>query len=176
MSRHSDRIDGIVAAFEKSHDRFVRELEAVDDAAVGRAPPSGGWTPAQIGWHVGVTNEMLSAIVTGESPTAKLAPEDFREQAWSAFTVPAKIETMPPLQPPAQISRGDALERLDSGASRLVEALRTLSSDRASGYIVKLPFGTLSMYQVGEFAAFHIDRHAAQVQRTLREQPAGSSG
>lgn len=171
MSRHSDRIDGILAAFEKSQQSFVSELEGVDATTAQRAPANGGWNPAQIGWHVGVTNEMIAAMLTGEAPLAQLAPEDFQEQAWGSMTIPEKIQTFPQLEPPADIDLAAALDRLEYGARAFADALRSISADRASNYIVRFPFGTLSLYQLGEFAAAHNDRHAAQLKRALGTVP-----
>ena len=171
MSRHSDRIDAIIAAFEKSLQSFTQQLEAVDDAVVQRVPNSGGWTPAQIGCHVGVTNQFLSAILTGEAPMAQLAPEGFAEQAWGSMSIPEKIQTFPQLEPSATATRAEALDLLRSSGARLVEALRSLSADRASGYVLTLSFGRLSLYQVGEFGTAHNDRHAAQLQRVAASVP-----
>jgi hypothetical protein len=167
MSRHSHRIEGIVLALEKSLADFSRTLEALEEEAAVRTPAAGGWSPAQIGWHVGVTNEMLSAILTGELPRAEIAPEDFQEQPWDSMTIPDRIQTFPQLEPPADVDLKTAVNKLAGSAATLIESLRTVSHERARHYIVKMSFGTLSLYQVGEFAAAHIDRHHRQLQRAL---------
>lgn len=172
MSRHVDRIGGIVAAFEKSLADFRESLEALDEDSATRAPAGGGWTPAQIGAHVAIVNAQLAGIFTGQLPLAQIAPEDFKETAWSEMNIPDRIETSARSQPPEQVTREQALEQLATSAAVFVEAVRGVSHERAKLYTVRMPFGTLTLYQLGEFAAAHNHRHHAQLQRAASHAPA----
>ncbi|MEX2271904.1 MAG: DinB family protein [Vicinamibacterales bacterium] len=138
--------------------------KAADDAAATRAPAEGGWTAAQIGYHVGLANLRLADTTVKRMDEA---PPDFVEEQDVLKRVPDKVQTFEALQPPSEINKGAAIEKLDEGFSAVIETFRTLPEDRAQ-QIVKFPFGTLSMYQLGEFVVQHARRHVEQIRRALR--------
>jgi hypothetical protein len=162
---HESRVEGLVTGFTSANDRLIAALEALSDDAASRRPADGGWTPAQIGWHVAITTKLLASVITGEAPMAKPAPEGFAENPAVFAAVPEKVQTFPQLVPPAVVSRAEALTNLRSSADPMVLALRSLTPERAKGFCVPFPFGTLSLYQMGEFAGAHVLRHHAQLQR-----------
>jgi hypothetical protein len=67
------------------------------------------------------------------------------------------------LEPP-RVSKREALEKLDDTIERLVELMRKLRPHRLA-HCASLPFGTLSIQQMAEFAALHVARHQAQIER-----------
>src|SRR5437762_10681934 len=105
MASHDERIRGAVSAFEESTARLIAILEGVNDEVATRAPKDGGWTAAQVAWHVGTTNEFLSGAVSGTVPMAKPAPAGFVENPLVFSNVPPKLTTFPSLEPPASVTR-----------------------------------------------------------------------
>jgi hypothetical protein len=70
------------------------------------------------------------------------------------------------LQPPREINKGAAIEKLDAGFKTVIEAFRQMPEDRGK-QIIKFPFGTLSGYQLGEFVVLHARRHLEQMRRAI---------
>lgn len=173
-----NRIHACVTAFQAASDALVSSLEQLSDEAAIRTPPDGGWNPAQIGWHVAATSELLAGMLTGEIPSAEPAPAGFSENPGIFEAVPAKMETFPVLQPPASAARAPSIAKLHASADATVKAIEALEVERASGHVVELPFGLLSLYQLCEFIGAHVARHQAQMDRaiaaTRHEQKTGS--
>ena len=65
------------------------------------------------------------------------------------------------------MSRADAIARLRSAQTTTVGALKTLAPDRASGRVIQLPLGVITLYQAAEYLGPHTTRHIAQIQRCL---------
>ncbi len=65
MASHDDRMGGIGDAFAQANQLLIGRLQALDDGAATRSS-GGAWTPAQIGLHVALTNEFLSAVLSGQ--------------------------------------------------------------------------------------------------------------
>jgi hypothetical protein len=93
-------------------------------------------------------------------------PEGFQETL-ATMTSTEKEKTYPFLEPPEDITRAEALRRLIASGDRFVAALGMLSEDRGAKQCAQLPFGTVSLYELGEFAAAHVARHADQLKRTV---------
>ena len=165
--QHGDRIRNAVDTFRTASDAFVATLEAIDDDSASRPSPDGGWSPAQVGWHVAESNRLTAATLSGALPGARRS-DGFVEDP-SVFTrIPAKAETpIPALIPPAGVTRDDALTKLRWSVAPTVKAMETLTPDRAGTYTVKFPFGVLNLYQLAEFAGAHVGRHQKQLERCL---------
>ena len=163
---HETRIRSAVNAFEDANARMVQLLEGLSDDAARRAPADGKWTPAQVGVHVAITNELFAGILAGKVPLTRPAPQGFSENPDVFSTVPAKIETLPPLEPPSAAAREDAIKRLRSAQNALVAAMQQLPPTRATAEVMDLPFGTITMYQAAEFAGAHVQRHIDQIRRS----------
>ncbi len=162
---HGNRIHASVTAFQTASEAFIRALEQLNDETATRAPADGGWNAAQIGYHVATTNEFLAGVLTGAVPMAVPAPEGFAENPDVFKSVPAKIETFPQLQPPATVTKADAVARLRKSMGDTVKAIETLEASRAASHCVTFRIGQLSMYQVADFIGGHVMRHQQQLQR-----------
>ena len=163
MSTHSERINGIIADLTQVHRECGDLLKAADDAAATRVPADGGWSAAQTVYHVGIANAYLAESTLKKTAEA---PPDFVEERDVLNKVPAKVQTFEALQPPGEINKGAAIEKLDAGFTTVIEAFRSLPEDRAN-QIVKFPFGALTLYQLGEFVVQHARRHLEQMRRAL---------
>ena len=171
MSAHSVRIREILDATTAAQARFSAALAGISDSAAQLPGPRDGWSAAEIAMHVAITNEWIAGVLNGEIQSAKPAPPSFRED-WSGIVIPDRLQTFPALQPPQGVTRQQAVNRLAISDDRVRHAIYDLDPVRAR-YVVIFPFGTLSLYQVGEFAGMHTNRHMMQLQRLQVEVTTG---
>lgn len=164
---HNARIADLITSFNEAMARFLARLEALSEEQFSRTAEGGGWTSAQIAWHVGATNEAFAGLIDGSIPTAKPAPEGFTETPWSAIAkdVPAKLDAPQRFHPPAVVTSQEALAKLRASQHQLVVALTNLSEDRATLTVKSTVGAPISLYQVAIWAAAHVARHNAQVKR-----------
>jgi hypothetical protein len=165
---HESRIRNAINNLKESTASIVTLLEGLGDDAARSEPQGGGWSPAQVGLHVAMTNELFAGILTGRVPMSKPAPAGFVEDPAVFSNAPSKIKTPDPLEPPtAGVTRTDAIARLQASQGTTISALKTLAPDRASGNVIELPIGRITLYQAAEFLGPHTTRHIAQIQRCL---------
>jgi DinB superfamily len=162
---HQNRIHASVSAFLSASEGMIAALERLNDTGATHTPAGGGWTAAQIGYHVATTNDFLAGILTGATPKAVAAPAGFQENPNVFSHVPAKITTFAVLEPPANVTRAQAISRLRESTAQAVKAIEGLNAERASGQVVEFPFGAISLYQLAEFLGGHVVRHQGQLQR-----------
>ncbi|HVE53751.1 MAG TPA: DinB family protein [Ramlibacter sp.] len=174
MTDHAGRIRAAAAAFKAANHTLIADLDALDEGTAMRPPAAGGWSAAQIGWHVAETSRLLAAMLAGELPGPRLAP-GFVEDAEVFSRVPARVESrMPEIQPPGSTTRQEAITRLRASEAPTVLAIESLTPERAGGYTFKMPFGILNLYQCAEFIGAHAGRHRGQVQRCLAAREASA--
>ena len=124
-----------------------------------------------MGWHVATVNTRFAALIAGDVPAAKPLPEDFVERPWQeiAAAIPGRLEASAAAMPPPGVTRHDAIAALESSAVKMARAFDTLTPERGGRIGVTSPVvGTINLYQVGDWAATHVLRHFAQVQRALQ--------
>lgn len=169
MESHAQRIHRIRQTYREAHDRFVARLLAAPDDLAALAPPDGGWTALQIGWHVAAVDAAFADLISGVRPSQVL-PEEFRERPWPevAAALPRRIEASRAVVPPADVRRAEVMAALQAAASTLDAALESLGEDRASRFgVTHKVVGTVTLAQIGEWAAAHTIRHNAQAKRVL---------
>ncbi len=165
---HADRIARVRDAYREAHARLVTRISGAG-ALAERVPPGGGWSVAQIAWHVATVDATFAAVMAGERPSLVLPP-DFHERSWQeiAAGIPDRIEATGPSVPPESMRVGDALAALERGSAKIDAALGLLTPARGSRQgITHRIVGTISLYQVGEWAVAHTIRHNAQAKRVL---------
>ena len=170
MESHTERIARMRAAYRDAHARFVTRLTDAPADAVERAPAGGGWSAAQIGWHVAAVDASFAGLVSGDNPAAKPLPDGVTERPWSEIGrgMPEKIEAGKRVQPPAEVRRDDVLAALADSAAKLDAALAGLDAERGAGLAITHPaLGTITLRQFGDWATGHIIRHNAQAKRVL---------
>lgn len=163
----STRIQASAAAFKAAADAFVAELERLTDETAAVQSKGDGWTPAQIGMHLALSNELFAGVLTGAVPMAQPAPSAFAEDPHVFSRVPAKITTFPSLEPPAGVKRSEVLERLRLANQQMLQAIEALPADRATSQCVQLPFGLITLHQFAEFTGAHMIRHTVQLQQVI---------
>ena len=169
LELHERRIAGMQEAFREAYGRFVARLKSAPLDVAEQSPPDGGWSPAQIAWHVAAVNTAFAALISGERQAPPL-PDGFVERPWDEInkTTPQKIEASGASLPPPGVNMSDALAALDASAMKIESALASLTPERGSGFGITHPaVGTVSLYQVGEWATVHTIRHNAQAKRVL---------
>jgi hypothetical protein len=164
---HQSRIQASVRAFQTASDTLVGALDRLNDDVATRSPQGGGWTAAQIGWHVATTNDFLAGLITGAIPHAVPVPAGFEENPAVFSNLPAKVETFAALVPPATATRAEAIGKMRKSTADTIQAIEGLTPERASGYAAKFPFGLVSLYQVADFIGGHVVRHQAQLERAI---------
>ena len=162
----ADRAASILARYTAAHNTLIARLREIPAGAAEHQPDPDSWSPAQVGCHVALTDEWIAGVLSGAVPMAEAAPAGFNE-SFNPSGMPDRVKTFPTLEPPNPVSRDMALERLHTSGQHLTKAIASLTNERGSGYVVKLPFGTLSLYEIADFAAGHVSRHVAQVERAV---------
>jgi uncharacterized damage-inducible protein DinB len=172
MESHTERTERVRAAYRDARARFATRLRDADEAAAHRTPPGGGWSAAQIGWHVAAVDTSFAAVMSGEIAAAKPLPDGTAVRPWAdiAAAIPSRLEAGKRVQPPADVRRDDVLQALDESGRKLDAALAALPEDRAATYAITHPvLGTVALGQIGEWATAHVARHNAQAKRALAD-------
>lgn len=170
MEPHAELIARTRRSYREAHDRLVKRLRDAPEDAVHRQPAEGGWSAAQIGWHVAAVDGQFADIVSGAVPVAQPLRPDTAERPWPEIVaaIPARIEAGKRVQPPAGVRRDEVLDLLSASAARLDAALAALDQPRGASYAITHPaLGTITLRQFGEWATAHTIRHNAQAKRVL---------
>jgi hypothetical protein len=167
---HAARLARIARAFDESMARLAARLDRADDEAAGRSPAAGAWSAAQVGWHVAAVNDMFAGLLES-GPGVAPAPDGFAERSWPevAAEVAARLDAPARVRPPEGVDRRTAIERLRASGDRLRGAILALTPERAACCLRSDIVGTISLYQVGEWATAHVIRHNRQAKRALGE-------
>jgi DinB superfamily len=168
---HRARIGQLRAAFAEANERLVARLRAADEAAAERVPAAGGWSPAQIGWHVARVTTQFAGVMSGDRPGAKPVDAGFAERPWAeiAPTIADRLEAPAAFQPPPAVSRRDAIAALEASGVAMARALDAVTAERGAGFCLTSPVvgGAISLYQVSEWATAHVIRHNKQAKQIL---------
>lgn len=167
---HSEKIARVRQAYKEAHARFVKRLSDAPADAAERVPDGGGWSAAQIGWHVAAVDTSFAGLISGELPGAKELPEGTAAKPWSEIVsaIPEKLEAGKRVQPPPAVTRDQILEALSVAEAKLDAALAGLEEDRGARFAITHPVvGTVALTDIGDWAVAHTIRHNAQAKRVL---------
>lgn len=167
---HSEKIARVRQAYKEAHARFVKRLSEAAPDAVERTPDGGGWSAAQIGWHVAAVDTSFAGLISGELPGAKELSEGTVAKPWAdiASGIPEKLEAGKRVQPPPSVGRDEMLQALSVAEAKLDAALSGLQENRGSRYAITHPvIGTVTVGDIGDWAVAHTIRHNAQAKRVL---------
>ena len=170
METNQQRMDRVRAAYREAHTRFVKRLTEAPQDAAERVPGEGGWSAAQIGWHVAAVDASFAGLISGELPGAKPLPDGQAAKPWAEIVaaIPPRLEAGKRVQPPADAKQDDVLRRLADAAAKMDAALAGLDAERGARFAVTHPIvGTVCLADVGEWAIAHTIRHNAQAKRVL---------
>lgn len=166
LARHDQRIADLLARLDEAGNRLATRLEGAGDRG---NTATAGWSAAQVGAHVALVNAEFAALLDGTTTVAAPPADDFVERPWAdiARDIPDRVEAPARLAPPADITVREAAARLRNSTARLRTAIATLSPDRASHCFTNRRVGTITLYQVGDWAIAHMIRHNQQAKRIL---------
>jgi hypothetical protein len=167
--RHTERVTQLAAAFDEAIGRLIARVERAGERG-SAAPAAGGWSVSQIAWHVATVNDSFAAIMTdgrGVVPAAS----GFVERNWRDIVagMPPKLEAPRSMRPPDVVDSKEALARLRDSAERVRAAIGGLTPERGGMCLDSRIVGTISVYQVAEWATAHAIRHNWQAKRALGE-------
>jgi uncharacterized damage-inducible protein DinB len=170
MIDHATRVARIVAEFREAAGRLAARLERADDRAARTRPAEGAWSAAQIAWHVAAVNGSFTRVVEAGAG-AQPAAAGFVERNWRDVVagIPSRQKAPAATEPPENVDPREAATRLRESSARLAAAIAALTPDRARMCIQSPIVGTISIYQVGEWATAHVIRHNRQAKRALGE-------
>ena len=175
MESHAEMTARVRQAYREARERFAARLRGASDADVHRVPAGGGWSAAQIGWHVAAVDESFASILAGDSPVPKAIAEGETPRTWTQVVagMPPSIEAGKRVRPPEDVKREDVLASLDASARQLDAALAALPEERATRFAITHPVvGTVALGLIGEWATAHVARHNAQAKRVLADASA----
>jgi uncharacterized damage-inducible protein DinB len=167
---HAQLIARTRQSYREAHERLVKRLREADGEAAHRAPADGGWSAAQIGWHVAAVDASFAGLLSGERPGAQPLPEGAHEKSWPEILkgMPPRIEAGKRVQPPPDARRDEVLTLLAEASAKLDAALAALDEVRGARYAITHPaIGTVCLRQFGDWATAHTIRHNAQAKRAL---------
>jgi len=170
METHAELIARVRQSYREAHDRLVKRLTEAPADAAERAPAAGGWSAAQIGWHVAAVDASFAGLISGERPGAQPLPDDVTERPWPEILsgIPDRIEAGKRVQPPPDARQDDVLRLLADAAAKFDAALAGLDEARGSRYAITHPaIGVVCLRQFGDWATAHTIRHNAQAKRVL---------
>lgn len=164
--RHAERIADLLVRVDQASTRLATRIERAGDRA---RHATTGWSPAQIGAHVAMVNREFAALIDGTAAHATSAADGFVERPWSEITrgIPERVEAPSRVAPPAEISGEEAAELVRQSAAHLRTAIAGLSLERARYCVSSRVVGTITVYQVGDWAVGHMIRHNQQAKRIL---------
>ena len=167
---HPQRVANAATAFDAATQAFLSFLNGISEQARTQPLP-GGWTPAGHAAHLALTNDVFHSVVKGgPGCTGPIAPfegtSDYSDETWN-MDAPPPAMAPPILIPPMGLGCEEAATLLRESVARLRPALAMLDPQLAV-HCVRLPWATVSVYQMCEWAAGHTVRHIAQINRELQ--------
>jgi hypothetical protein len=171
LALHYARLHHLRESFAEANERFVTRLRNAGEDEVRRVPEGGGWSAAQIGWHVAKVTTRFAGLISGDLPGAQPLAADFREREWSSIVsgIPDRLQAPGAFEPPPTVTRTDAIAALEAAGVRMARAFDTITPERGAGHGISSAIvgGTITVYQIGEWATAHVIRHNRQAKRVL---------
>ena len=171
QSQHLGRVRQLRESFAEANERLVARLRGASDDAAGHAA-EGEWSAAQIGWHVAAVTTRFAGLISGDVAGAQPLPEDFRERTWPEVVaaIPPRLQAPAALAPPPGVRRAQAISALEAAGMRMARALDSLTPERGARMgITSAVVGSITVYQIGDWATAHVIRHNRQAKRVLGE-------
>jgi hypothetical protein len=156
-------------SFAAANERLVARLRGAKDESAERRAAS-AWSAAQIGWHVATVSTRFAAMIAGDVAGPQPLPESFQERPWAdiAASIPERLQAPPVAHPPPAVKRTEAVAALEASGTKMARAFDALTAERGGRMgITHAIVGTISLYQLGEWATAHIARHNRQAKRIL---------
>ena len=171
LAAHRARVGHLRESFAEANERLVARLRGADEESARRVADDGGWSVAQVAWHVARVTVSFAGIMSGERPGAQPVPAGFVERPWPeiAAVIADRLEAPAAFQPPGAVTRMEAIAALEASGMRMARALDAVTPDRGAGLCITSPIvgGAINLYQVAEWATAHVIRHNKQAKQVL---------
>jgi hypothetical protein len=170
-AEHLSRVRHLRESFAEANERLVARLRRISEESA-RHSADDGWSAAQIGWHVAAVTTRFAGVMSGDLDAAQPLPADFREREWReiAAAIPPRLSASASAVPPAAVGRDEAIAALESSATKMARAFDALTPERGGRMGITHPIvGTITLYQLGDWATAHVIRHNRQAKRVLDE-------
>lgn len=164
-------------ALEQLRTEAVNRLADLGPAAVNRQPAAGGWSAAQVLFHVVEAERLSLAYLLKKTQKPDLIPRSgvlsaVKSRALSLFLkLPLKVSAPARTADVPDSVEMSVLERdWDEVRAGWREFLETFPSELADKAIYKHPVaGRLNLEQTLRFLVDHLERHLGQIDRVLAE-------
>jgi hypothetical protein len=171
QSQHLARVRHLREAFAAANERLVARLRRATDEHAGQTP-EGRWSAAQIAWHVAAVTTRFAGLISGDVAGVQPLPADFRERPWPEVVagIPERVQAPAAFTPPPAVRRQDAISALEASGMRMARAFDALTPERGGRLgITSAVVGSITVYQIGEWATAHVIRHNKQAKQVLGE-------
>lgn len=171
QAAHLARVRQLRQAFASANERLVARVRGASDEAAERPVP-GGWSVAQIGWHVATVSSRFAGMIAGDVAGPQPLPDSFQERSWQdiASSIPDRLQAPSAAHPPPGVKRTEAVAALEASGMKMARAFDVLTSERGSRMgINHAVVGTINVYQIGEWATAHVARHNKQAKQVLAD-------
>jgi hypothetical protein len=171
QAAHLARVRHLRESFASANERLVARLRGTTDEAAERHL-TGAWSAAQIGWHVATVSTRFAAMIAGDIGGPQPLPESFQERPWAsiAASIPDRLQAPSAVHPPPTVKRTEAVAALEASGTKMARAFDVLTCERGGRMgITNAVVGTITVYQLAEWATAHIARHNKQAKRILGE-------
>lgn len=169
QAAHLARVRHLRESFASANERLVARLRGATDEAAERHLAD-AWSAAQIGWHVATVSTRFAAMIAGDIGGPQPLPESFQERPWEAIaaSIPDRLQAPSAVHPPPTVKRTEAVAALEASGTKMARAFDALTCERGGRMgITNAVVGTITVYQLAEWATAHIARHNKQAKRIL---------
>ncbi|HTZ50235.1 MAG TPA: pyridoxal-dependent decarboxylase [Spirochaetia bacterium] len=177
MSDLSPRLQGVVTELLSTRARLLAAVRALDQAALDRAPASGGWSIGEILHHLQLIERSVTRVAAKQVQHAAesgLGPDprtDSILHSLDSFDVedsPRKITAPSGFVPRAGLPRAELLDGLASSREALLAQVQAARRYDLTQLTFPHPvFGKIDLYQWLLYVAQHEIRHLHQIERVL---------
>src|ERR1051325_7770812 len=128
QSAHLTRVRQLREAFASANERLVARLRGATDEAAERHA-AGGWSAAQIGWHVATVSTRFAGMIAGDLTGPQPLAESFQERPWPeiAAAIPDRLQAPRAVHPPPTVKRTEAVAALEASGMKMARAFDVLT-------------------------------------------------
>lgn len=132
-----------ITSVQDAKSRFLQDLEALPEEAIGRSPGGAARAPAHFTYEIVCVNARFAKRLRGEDPGP------FSQDAWAS--TPDSFKT-----------KEGALAGFSASMDEILEALKAVPENEMDREIV-IPSGTTSPFDLAAFCAMHTNYHDGQL-------------
>lgn len=165
-------VQQLLSHLGECHAELRTAYNATDPAIRETAPPSGGWSIAQIVQHLAITDRRLGQLLSkyiddlgmDEPEEVDIAALVQRRRMQAVLDRSTRVESLEFFKPTEPLTASEAWQKLEQARSALeATVLRAEGVPLSRGKFVHNVLGEMNLYETLVFAGQHKRRHAAQI-------------